>query len=179
MIGLGKSAIAVVVALLMGYVIGTEVTRGAGAAAAGPFDTAKVVHVGVIVKDIEKTSKEYAKLLGIAPPKILLAQPGIPFAKDFKADPNAYPKYVQFPFGNTVIELLEPIGGASPWRNFLDKHGEGIHHLGMSVADMDGALRLLTSNGAKVEFSRPGPARAYVNAEGQTGFTFEIFQADK
>lgn len=177
MIGLGKCAVAVVVALLIGYTIGLEVTRGDVAAAAGLLDGAKVMHVGVVVKDIEKTSKMYATLLGIAPPKIGAAPPGFVWSKGFNADPKGTLKYVQIPFGNTMIELAEPVGGASPWRNFLDTHGEGIHHVAFGVPDRDGTAQLLQSNGGKMEFSTPtGPV--YVNSEGQTGFTFELFKTD-
>src|SRR5881394_3403823 len=105
MIGLGKCAVAVVVALLIGYTIGTEVTRRDTATAAGLFDSAKIMHVGVVVKDIEKTSKMYATILGIAPLKIGAAPPAFVWSKGFNADPKGTLKYVQIPFGNTVIEL--------------------------------------------------------------------------
>ena len=176
--GLGKSTGVVVIALLVGYLVGASVTRREAARAAGVFDAAKIVHVGVIVKDVDKASANLAKILGIPAPKPALAQGPVPFAKDLKADPNAVPKFIQIPFGNTVIELLEPRGGVSPWRNHLEKHNGGLHHIAFGVPDLDAAVGVLTKNGAKVEFMRPG-MRGYVNADDQVGFTFEVFQNAK
>jgi methylmalonyl-CoA/ethylmalonyl-CoA epimerase len=42
-----------------------------------------------------------------------------------------------FHFDNISLELLEPVGGPSTWKEFLDSNGEGVHHIAFEIRDMD------------------------------------------
>src|SRR5204862_3752383 len=60
--------------------------------------------------------------------------------------------------GETHVELLEPLDGAGPIAQFLDKRGEGVHHLCFEVDDIDAALARLRAEGVMPvgDAARPG-----------------------
>jgi 4-hydroxyphenylpyruvate dioxygenase-like putative hemolysin len=67
---------------------------------------------------------------------------------EYRGKPTpARAKLAFFPFGKIAFELIEPIGGPSTWKEALDKHGEGVHHVAFRVDDMDRALAALNKKG--------------------------------
>ena len=99
-----------------------------------------VTQVAIIVRDIEATKKKFAAFFGVEPPSTI--PPG-----DFSITqttymgspaPKAGCKLAFFNAGpNVALELIEPNGEQSTWQDFLDKHGEGIHHIAFGVRGMD------------------------------------------
>ncbi len=106
---------------------------------AGPLNTLRVSQIGFIVRDIEATKIKFAEFLGVAvPPTVgggefettqtmLNGQPA----------PDANCKLAFFDLENIQLELIEPNGARSTWQDFLDQHGEGIHHIGFGVSGTD------------------------------------------
>jgi len=96
----------------------------------------KVSQLGYVVADIEKACKYYESTLGIGP---FCA----PFEVDmsgatFRGKPVQTKIKVAFvQSGDVQIELIQPVEGKNPYTEYLDKHGDGIHHLGFTVADME------------------------------------------
>ena len=50
------------------------------------------------------------------------------------------------------IEIIQPDDKPNPWREFLDTRGEGIHHIGFQVDDVEGEVERMKSHGAEVSF---------------------------
>jgi methylmalonyl-CoA/ethylmalonyl-CoA epimerase len=95
-------------------------------------------HVAIAVRDIAKASAVYRDTLG-AEISAKVAQP----------DHGVSTVFITLP--NTKIELLEPLGDASPINKFLDKNPDGgIHHLCYEVDDIIAARDTLKSQGARV-----------------------------
>jgi methylmalonyl-CoA/ethylmalonyl-CoA epimerase len=95
-------------------------------------------HVAIAVRDIGKAAKLYREVLG-AEVSAAVAQP----------EHGVTTVFVTLP--NTKIELLEPLGGASPIAKFLERNPDGgIHHICYEVADIRGARDALKSAGARV-----------------------------
>jgi methylmalonyl-CoA/ethylmalonyl-CoA epimerase len=95
-------------------------------------------HVAIAVPDLAKGTDIYRTLLGasVSPPQ---AEP----------DHGVTVVFVELP--NTKIELLEPLGEASPIKSFLDKNPSGgIHHICYEVADILAARDRLKAEGARV-----------------------------
>ena len=95
-------------------------------------------HVGIAVPDLAAATRLYRDTLGAA---VSDAQPlpahGVTVA------------FVTLP--NSLVELLEPIGVASPLQTFLDKSpAGGLHHLCFEVPDIAAACAALTAEGARV-----------------------------
>lgn len=94
----------------------------------------KIEHIGIAVKDLEKSNKLFAKLFGQAHYKIEeVASEGVK-TSFFKSGPNK-------------IELLEGIDPNSPISKFIEKKGEGIHHIAFAVNDIVAEIERLKGEG--------------------------------
>jgi len=105
------------------------------------IDFSGFIQIALVVKDVEKSAREWAELFNVPVPEI----------KDHSNHNNPDVTYrgkiadygmrmAVIRTGNWVIELSEPTGGESTFQEFLDKHGEGVHHLGFEVGDKRDAL---------------------------------------
>ena len=83
----------------------------------------KLEHIGIAVKNIEKSNKLFARLLGREHYKI-------------EEVPSEGVRTSFFDMGNVKIELLEATSPDSPISKFIEKKGEGIHHLAFEVTDI-------------------------------------------
>jgi methylmalonyl-CoA/ethylmalonyl-CoA epimerase len=95
-------------------------------------------HVAIVVPDLAAASAVYRETLGarVSAPQALPAH-GVTVV------------FVELP--NAKIELLEPLGAASPVRGFLDRNpAGGVHHLCYEVADIIAARDQLRAGGARV-----------------------------
>jgi methylmalonyl-CoA epimerase len=54
------------------------------------------------------------------------------------------------PVGGSFIQLVQPLSGASPVGRFLERHGEGLHHIAFAVPSIETALGHLKSEGARL-----------------------------
>ena len=95
-------------------------------------------HVAIAVPDLEAAAAQYRDTLG--------AKVGAP-----QDEPDHGVTVVFIDLPNTMVELLYPLGDASPIQGFLDKNPSGgIHHICYEVDDIDAAARDLTDKGARV-----------------------------
>ena len=87
-------------------------------------------HVGVAVRDIQAALKLFQEVFG-APTSDVVELP----------DQGARATLIQV--GQTRLELLEPLTQDSPVGRFIERRGEGLHHLAFNVSDVAGKLRVL------------------------------------
>lgn len=105
--------------------------------------------VAVVVKDLERTVKRLGEL-GIGPFVVPEAPEGAeglfyqgqPLESDYKARVAR--------LGNMQLEIIQPDDKPNPWKEFLETRGEGIHHIGFQVDDVEGELSRLTACGVEV-----------------------------
>jgi methylmalonyl-CoA/ethylmalonyl-CoA epimerase len=117
-----------------------------------PFSNKHYHHVGVIVKDMDKTIT-YLSSIGIGP----FGMPGgqkwveVAFKGDLRGKPAAWKvKISNAKLGSGELELLQPSGGKSLLQEFLDDHGEGLHHIGYITDNLDRDVKALAKQGVKV-----------------------------
>ncbi len=105
----------------------------------------KIEHIGIAVKSIEETRKFYEQILGIEC-----------YAIEEVAEQKV--KTAFFKIGQTKIELLEATSDDSPIAKFIEKRGEGIHHIAFATDDTDFSLSELKQKGVQLidEKSRKG-----------------------
>lgn len=94
----------------------------------------KLEHVGIAVKDIEKSNDLFTLLFGQSPYKVESVE-------------SESVKTSFFMAGETKIELLEASSENSAIAKFIEKKGEGIHHLAFEVADIEQEMVRLKSQG--------------------------------
>jgi methylmalonyl-CoA/ethylmalonyl-CoA epimerase len=104
----------------------------------GTLGTDTVVQVGIIVKDIEKTAKRYADFLGVGMPDIQVTDEWEKARTTYNGRPSkARAKLAFFKVGTSMsLELIQPDGEPSTWREHLDRKGEGVHHVAFIVRGM-------------------------------------------
>ncbi len=95
-----------------------------------------LAQVGFIVKDIETTKRKWAEFLGVdVPPTVDAGQYEVTQTV-FEGKPAPEPAALLafFDVGPGLqIELIQPNEAPSTWRNFLNEHGEGMHHVAFQV----------------------------------------------
>lgn len=109
-----------------------------------PLDSNEIMQIGIVVRDIEKAAKEYSELFGVEMPNIRNAFPTITYRGQ---KITTHSRLCAIPMGHVMLELVQPDEGPSSWREFLDTHGEGVHHIGFVVKDLDGAFKTLEEHG--------------------------------
>ncbi len=112
---------------------------------------AELCQIGLIVEDIEETAKKWAELFGQNMPEITLTD-GLELAHtSYRGRPTeAQAKLAFFQIGPISVELIEPIGGPSTWREFLEKSGPGLHHIGLKVENTEKTATLLSKKGIHI-----------------------------
>ena len=125
-----------------------------------------VDHVGIAVKSIEGALKFWEGTLGIM-------CTGVEEVAEQKV------KTAFLPIKDTEIELLEPTADDSPVAKFIEKKGEGIHHLAIRVDDLDKALEKLKAQGVRLIDEKPrkgaGGARiAFLHPAATGGILLEL-----
>lgn len=104
----------------------------------------KIDHVGVAVKDLSRAIRLWRDVLGL----------------DFHGEeeiPSDGVKTAFFRIGETDVELLEPTAPTSPVAKFLEKRGEGIHHLALAVQGIEQVLSRMKSAGVDLVDAAPRP----------------------
>tara|TARA_B110000003_G_scaffold265225_1_gene290841 strand:- start:15045 stop:15446 length:402 start_codon:yes stop_codon:yes gene_type:complete len=94
----------------------------------------KIEHIGIAVKDLETSNKLFATLFGASYYKI-------------EEVPNEGVKTSFFKVGPNKIELLEATNLESPIAKFIEKKGEGIHHIAFAVTDIVSEIKRLKKEG--------------------------------
>ncbi len=148
-------------------------------AAAGLLGGGKVTQIGVVVKDVEASAKGYAAALGVPAPAWELTDPVEKAHTLYMGKPSpAQAKLAFIELPNIVIELIEPVGGPSTWRDFLEAKGEGVHHIAFEVKDMPKRLEELKAKGVELIQSGDytGGRYAYVDATARCGLILELLE---
>jgi methylmalonyl-CoA/ethylmalonyl-CoA epimerase len=94
----------------------------------------KIEHLGIAVKDLEQSNLLFTKLFGKAPYKLEKVE-----------SENVSTSF--FMMGESKIELLEATNPNSPIAKFIEKKGEGIHHIAFEVSDIYAEMERLKSEG--------------------------------
>lgn len=112
------------------------------------IDTVICTQIGVLCHDIEATAKAWGEFLGLSYTLEETAPYEISKASYRNNPTKAKCKQAFFQLGDQVqLELIQPDEQPSVWREDLDKHGEGIHHLAFFVKGSDGYVKKLSEIG--------------------------------
>src|SRR5262249_55567594 len=140
-----------------------------------PFEGVTVQHVGLAIRDINKAVKDYSEFLGVPTPKVGEVKT-LKYPDSYKGDHSTWAKIAMIGMGGVLLDLGGPVGGASPWRNRIDRGGEGLQHICIEVDDVDAAVADLIARGGIHEMGLKGAPSQYVNLEETLGITFEVMK---
>ncbi|HEX9069689.1 MAG TPA: methylmalonyl-CoA epimerase [Ktedonobacterales bacterium] len=129
-------------------------------------------HVAVAVHSLDDALRTYKDLLGLTPSQVL----------DF---PSEGVRIAFLPLGGSggsTLELLEPLDASSGMAAFLEKRGEGLHHICLEVADIAQALSELQAQGARVLDTTPRQTAEgrgiFLHPKGASGVLLELVERD-
>ena len=92
--------------------------------------TTTVTQVGIIVRDIEAKARAWSEVLGLPMPQIQVTDTVDIARTEYEGEPTyARAKLAFFHMGQVDIELIEPVGEPSTWKDQLDRHGDSLHHI--------------------------------------------------
>ena len=131
--------------------------------------TRKINHIGIAVQSIDAVIPFYRDQLGmeylgkeeVAEQRVIVAMLGV---------------------GESKIELLEPTSPDSPVARFLEKSGQGVHHVAYEVVDLEAAIAKMLADGARMIDEKPrhgahGTFIAFVHPKSSHGVLTELCQA--
>ena len=96
-----------------------------------------IAQIGILVRDIEKTSQAYADFFGMENPGWSITGAVDVAETEYKGERSeARAKLAFFKMGSLQLELIEPDEHPSTWREYLDEHGEGLHHIAFRIEGM-------------------------------------------
>jgi methylmalonyl-CoA/ethylmalonyl-CoA epimerase len=128
----------------------------------------KIYHLGYAVEDIEAAARFYEEHFGarIGEPEEVEEQGIIA---------------TMFEVGESAIELVQPTRSDSPVGKFLEKRGEGFHHVAFQVDDLEAALKELKESGVELIDEKPrigagGTRMAFLHPKGAQGVLTELVE---
>ena len=128
----------------------------------------KIEHIGIAVKNLKESNALFKKLLGTNHYKIEQVLSEGVNTSFFQVGPNK-------------IELLEATDGDGPIAKFIEKKGEGIHHIAFAVEDIEKEMKRLTDEGFKLLSDKPklgadNKLVAFVHPKTANGVLVELCQ---
>ena len=127
----------------------------------------KINHVAIAVQDIDAALKFWEQTFGLE-------------LNHVEEVPSQKSKVAFLPLGESEIELVQPTTSDSGLAYFLEKRGEGMHHICIEVEDIDATLAELKSKGVRlindVPEELPGRKMAFVHPKAANGVLVELYQ---
>lgn len=125
-------------------------------------------HVGIAVQDLDAALASYKERYGVEPlHREVVAAQGVEEA--------------MLPVGGSFVQLLAPLSPDTTVGRFIERNGEGLHHVAFAVADIDAALAHLAAEGARLidPVAKPGSRNsriAFVHPKDLSGTLIELVE---
>ena len=129
----------------------------------------KLDHIGIAVRSLSDALKFYRDTLGMPCTSV----------EDVPAEKV---RVALLPLGDTRIELLEATAADSAIAQFIEKRGEGIHHIAIEVSGLDAHLQRLEASGVRIlpgkgEYGASGHRYAFLHPSSCGGVLVELVEA--
>ena len=125
----------------------------------------KIDHIAIAVNDVEVSAKIYQKALGIDD-------------VEFETVESEGVKVAILPMENGRIELIQPTNDESPIKKFLDKKGQGLHHMALETDNIEGEVERMEGCGiqflGKVRLGSAGTKVTFIHPKSLDGVLAEL-----
>jgi methylmalonyl-CoA epimerase len=130
----------------------------------------RIDHIGVVVRDILEALKVYQAALGLP-------------LREVVEMPDQKVEVAFLPAGESKIELVQPLSDDSGVARFLEKRGEGVHHICLEVRDIEGALARLKAHDVQLIDEEPRQGAhgrvAFIHPSGAHGVLIELVEHER
>jgi hypothetical protein len=145
----------------------------------GKINKNSFIQINIIVRDIEAAAEKWSLLLGVEKPEIrpMRLEGGENYT--YRGEPvSCEILFAVIEMNGFVLELHQPVSGPSTFQEFLDKHGNGVHHIGFEVGeDRDAVIEHLKDLGFDTNRTLgiyPGSSWTIVDSEDVLGVNLNI-----
>jgi methylmalonyl-CoA/ethylmalonyl-CoA epimerase len=140
----------------------------------------KILQIGFVVRDLEKSVRNYWEVSGIGPWSFYtMDQSNMLNTKVNGKDAKFSMRVALADLAGLQIELIQPIDGQNIYAEFLNEHGEGIHHIACAVDDFDKTIATLKNKGVNViqeGITTAGLGFAYLDMRNEMACITEIYK---
>ncbi|HUJ04561.1 MAG TPA: methylmalonyl-CoA epimerase [Streptosporangiaceae bacterium] len=136
----------------------------------------RIDHIGIACRDLDATVAFYESTFGLTVvSRETIEDQGVNEAMLMVADA---------PAGMSYVQLLQPLAPDTPVGRFLERRGEGIHHVGYGVTDIDAALAAIGASGVRLIDARPrhgsmGTSIAFLHPADVGGVLTELVESGR
>jgi len=128
----------------------------------------KIDHIGIAVNSLEESLSFYEDALGLK-------------VENIEEVPDQKVKVGFLDIGGVHLELLEPSSPDGPVAKFIEKRGEGIHHIAILVDNIEESIELMKDKGVKLIDESPrkgagGSKMAFVHPKSTHGILLELYE---
>ncbi|HKJ80047.1 MAG TPA: VOC family protein [Prolixibacteraceae bacterium] len=150
------------------------------------FPVGDMAQVCIVVPDLDKAVKNFYHTFGIGPWHFYTY--GKPLVKRMtrNGEPTEYKMKVALSyFGTMLLELIEPLEGDTVYKEFVEKHGYGVHHLGILTDNMKKSIEKAEDAGINMNMDGAGFGPdddghyAYLDTEDLISTTLELIERPK
>lgn len=140
----------------------------------------KIIQVGIVVKDLDKAVKQYYEIYEAGPWDIYTYGPPEMKKGTYRGKPSDWSALIAFTWlGDRQLEIIQPLQGPNIYYEFLEKKGEGLHHIKEWVEDPQATIEEYRKKGISViqsgEFD--GGKFYYLDTEPYLGISLEIVKS--
>jgi len=125
----------------------------------------KIDHIAIAVNDVESAVKQYREAFGVTD-------------VEFETIETEGVKVAILHFSNGRIELMQPINDNSPIKKFLEKKGEGLHHMALETDDIEGEVTRMEGCGiqflGKIRSGSAGTKVTFIHPKSLHGVLAEL-----
>lgn len=127
----------------------------------------KINHVAIVVEDLDSALGFWRDVLGL----------NLDHIEDV---PSQASKVAFLPTSGSEVELVQPTDPESGLGKYLEKRGEGMHHLCVEVDDINGMLAVLKEKGVRLineePIELPGRKMAFIHPKAANGVLVELYE---
>jgi methylmalonyl-CoA/ethylmalonyl-CoA epimerase len=127
----------------------------------------RIAQVGIVVRDLDRGVQAYRDLIGLSSWAVYTYGPGFVRDLTYLGRPRDYAMRIALSGSGPMVELVEPLEGPSIYHDWLEEHGEGLHHVGVEVSSIERAMEAAAAAGFGVLQS----GRGY-GVDGDGGFAY-------
>ncbi|MHB1414010.1 MAG: VOC family protein [Chloroflexota bacterium] len=145
------------------------------------FKVDKLAHVCLVVEDIDKMVEAYWRDFGIGPWRIVTMDSATMKEATYRGKPAQFRmRFALTDVGGFTLEMVQHLGGQTIYKDFQDKVGEGVHHLGLVVDNLGEAVAKMEAAGFKPIMTAVGYGKsrdgefAYMGTEDELGTIYEL-----